>query len=219
MSILGQLGNRVQHALRAFTPRDQKAVKAAAETFRPNPKLDTGKAIMELGVGEALVSFLQPDGTPAMVDRALVLPPASRLGAITPEERNRRIEASPIKGHYEQLVDRESAYELLVGRTRTTAPAGAPSPSGSGSWQRPGGARQSGPAPAQPPPDYSYPQAPAEPSNPRGRAPSKRRAWWRRSFSATAVARESSKPQPRVWFATWRDRSAARSCAASSALC
>ena len=169
--ILGQLGNRVQHALRAFTPRDQKSVKAAAETFRANPKIDTGKAIMELGVGEALVSFLQPDGTPAVVDRALVLPPASRLGAITPEERNVCIEASPIKGHYEELVDRESAYELLVGRRQAAAPAGVPSPSGTGSWQRRGGARQSGRAPGQTPSDYSYPQAPAEPSAPRGRAP------------------------------------------------
>jgi hypothetical protein len=138
--VLGQLGNRVQHALRAFTPRDQKAVKAAAETFRPNPKLDTAKTIMEMGVGEALVSFLEPGGTPAMVDRALVLPPHSRIGAITPAERAARIAASPIKGHYEQTVDRESAYERLSGRveaSRTETPAATTR--GTGSWERPGG--------------------------------------------------------------------------------
>jgi DNA double-strand break repair helicase HerA and related ATPase len=138
--VLGQLGNRVQHALRAFTPRDQKAVKAAAETFRPNPKLDTAKTIMEMGVGEALVSFLEPGGTPAMVDRALVLPPHSRIGAITPAERAALIAASPIKGHYEQTVDRESAYERLTGRVeapRSEAPAATPR--GTGSWERPGG--------------------------------------------------------------------------------
>jgi hypothetical protein len=164
--ILGQLGNRVQHALRAFTPRDQKAVKAAAETFRVNPKIDTAQAIMALGVGEALVSFLQSDGTPAIVDRALVLPPTSRLGAITPEERSASIGASPIKGHYEQRVDRESAYELLMGRTQQASSAGAPQPSGAGTWQRPGGARQ----PAEAAPGYSYPRAPEEPASTRGRA-------------------------------------------------
>jgi uncharacterized protein len=156
-AVLGQLGNRVQHALRAFTPRDQKAVKAAAETFRPNPRIDTAQAITELGVGEALVSFLQADGTPAVVDRALVLPPASRLGAITPEERNACIGVSPIKGHYEQAVDRESAYELLTNRAQTAPSASAPQPRGTGSWQRPDGAR-----PPQPTPGYGYPQAPSE---------------------------------------------------------
>jgi len=149
--------------LRAFTPRDQKAVKAAAETFRPNPKIDTAQAIMEVGVGEALVSFLQADGTPAIVDRAFVLPPTSRLGAITPEERKASIDASPIKGHYEQRVDRESAYELLTKRTQTAGPASAPQPSGTGSWQRPGGARP------QPAPDYSYPQGRTETEASRGR--------------------------------------------------
>jgi DNA helicase HerA-like ATPase len=139
--VLGQLGNRVQHALRAFTPRDQKAVKAAAETFRPNPKLDTAKTIMEMGVGEALVSFLEPGGTPAMVDRALVLPPHSRIGAITPAERAALIAASPIKGHYDETVDRESAYERLSGRVQTPRGA-APTETttrGTGSWERPGG--------------------------------------------------------------------------------
>jgi hypothetical protein len=165
--VLGQLGNRVQHALRAFTPRDQKAVKAAAETFRPNPKIDTAQAIMELGVGEALVSFLQADGTPAVADRALVLPPASRLGAIAPEERAACLDASPIKGQYEQVVDRESAYEMLVRQAQAAAPSGAPpAPTGSGSWQRPGGARPQ-PAP-QGTPGYSYPQPAPQPA---GRAP------------------------------------------------
>jgi hypothetical protein len=135
--ILGQLGNRVQHALRAFTPRDQKAVKAAAETFRPNPKLDTSQSIMELGVGEALVSFLEAGGTPAVVDRALILPPASRIGPITPEERAAINAASPVKGQYEQAVDRDSAYERLSGRV-----SGRPSTSGSGGWQRPTGTQR-----------------------------------------------------------------------------
>jgi hypothetical protein len=170
--ILGQLGNRVQHALRAFTPRDQKAVKAAAETFRPNPKIDTVQAIMELGVGEALVSLLQADGTPSVVDRALILPPASRLGAITPEERGACIGASPIKGQYEKLADRESAYERLIGRAQAAAPPGAPQPSGTGTWQRPGGARPAGhSSQSQPQPGYGYPQAPSEPLSTRGRAP------------------------------------------------
>ena len=125
-SVLGQLGNRVQHALRAFTPRDQKAVKAAAETMRANPKLKLESAITELGVGEALVSFLDEKGRPCMVERALVLPPASRIGPITAEERQALIRASVLYGHYEQTVDRESAYEKLKGRTqsRQGLPAG-----------------------------------------------------------------------------------------------
>ena len=120
-TVLGQLGNRVQHALRAFTPRDQKAVKAAADTFRPNPKLDTQRAITELGVGEALVSFLDEKGAPAPVERALVYPPRSRLQPLTPEERAAVVRASPLAGHYEQVVDRESAYEKLRSRAETSA--------------------------------------------------------------------------------------------------
>ncbi len=114
--VLGQLGNRVQHALRAFTPRDQKAVKAAATTFRPNPALDTEAAITELGVGEALVSLLDEKGTPGIVRRAFIAPPHSRLGAITPDERRAVIQSSLIAGHYEAAVDRESAYEMLKQR-------------------------------------------------------------------------------------------------------
>jgi hypothetical protein len=116
----------VQHALRAFTPRDQKAVKAAAETMRANPKLKVETAITELEVGEALVSFLDEKGRPCVVERALIVPPASRLGPITPQERQAAIESSVIFGHYEQTVDRESAYEKLKGRAqlRQGAPAG-----------------------------------------------------------------------------------------------
>jgi DNA double-strand break repair helicase HerA and related ATPase len=130
--VLGQLGNRVQHALRAFTPRDQKAVKAAAETFRPNPKIKVAEVIGELGVGEALVSMLDEKGSPAPVERALICPPASRIGAITDAERKAIIDASPIKGQYEKTEDRESAYEKLKGRADKSAPAAAPESSGGG---------------------------------------------------------------------------------------
>ena len=119
--VLGQLGNRVQHALRAFTPRDQKAVTAAAQTFRPNPKLDTARVIMELGKGEALVSFLEGGGTPAMVERVMVRPPTGRIGPITPEERKAIMNKSPVKGKYETTVDAESAYEMLQKRVAGTA--------------------------------------------------------------------------------------------------
>ncbi|MEP7276040.1 MAG: helicase HerA-like domain-containing protein [Betaproteobacteria bacterium] len=134
--VLGQLGNRVQHALRAFTPRDQKAVKTAAETMRANPKIDTAKAIMELGVGEALISFLDDKGRPNVVERAYVLPPASRIGPITPDERKAILAVSPVAGVYEKTVDRESAYEKLKGRAATaadTAAAGG-APSGGSLW-------------------------------------------------------------------------------------
>jgi uncharacterized protein len=122
--VLAQLGNRVQHALRAFTPRDQKAVKAAAETFRPNPKLDTTKVIMELGKGEALVSFLEGNGTPSVVQRCMIRPPAGRLGPITPDERQALIAKSPVKGKYDQPIDSESAYEVLQKRVQSGAAAG-----------------------------------------------------------------------------------------------
>jgi DNA helicase HerA-like ATPase len=115
-AVLGQLGNRVQHALRAFTPRDQKAVKSAAQTFRQNPDLDVEAAIAELGVGEALVSFLDDEGRPAIVDRALIHPPQSQLPPLTPVEREEVVKQSPLFGHYEKSVDRESAYEMLEKR-------------------------------------------------------------------------------------------------------
>ena len=120
--VLAQLGNRVQHALRAFTPRDQKAVRAAAETFRANPKLDTAKVIMELGKGEALVSFLEGNGTPEMVERCMVRPPSGRIGPISDEERKALIAKSPVQGKYDQAIDRESAYEVLQKRTQSGTP-------------------------------------------------------------------------------------------------
>ncbi|HYC35920.1 MAG TPA: helicase HerA-like domain-containing protein [Usitatibacter sp.] len=136
-TVLGQLGNRVQHALRAFTPRDQQAVKAAATTFRANPKLDVEKAIGELGVGEALVSFLDEKGRPNIVERAFVVPPASRLGPLSAEERRKMIDGSLVAGHYEKLVDRESAHEQLKTRAHAkgvdgTTPSAAPAPGGGG---------------------------------------------------------------------------------------
>ncbi|HRO00861.1 MAG TPA: DUF853 domain-containing protein [Nitrobacter sp.] len=121
--VLAQLGNRVQHALRAFTPRDQKAVAAAAQTFRPNPKLDTARVITELGKGEALVSCLEGNGTPAVVERVMVRPPSARIGPISPEERSALIARSPVKGKYDTAIDSESAYELLQKRVEDTAAA------------------------------------------------------------------------------------------------
>jgi len=131
--VLAQLGNRVQHALRAFTPRDQKAVAAAAQTFRPNPNLDTARVIMELGKGEALVSFLEGGGTPSMVERVMIRPPTGRIGPITPEERKAIMNKSPVKGKYDTAIDAESAYELLLKRIAgTAAPADGPeAPAGS----------------------------------------------------------------------------------------
>ena len=119
-AVLGQLGNRVQHALRAFTPRDQKAVKAAAQTMRANPGFRTEQAITELGVGEALVSFLDAQGRPGVTERALIVPPGSRVGPLDAAERARLIAASPLAGHYDRVVDRESAYERL--KERATEP-------------------------------------------------------------------------------------------------
>jgi DNA helicase HerA-like ATPase len=123
--VLAQLGNRVQHALRAFTPRDQKSVAAAAQTFRPNPRLDTQKVITELGKGEALVSFLEGNGTPAIVERILVRPPSARIGPITPEERKALMSKSPVKGKYDTAVDAESAFEMLQKRINETAVEGS----------------------------------------------------------------------------------------------
>ncbi len=126
--VLGQLGNRIQHALRAFTPKDQKAVKAAAETFRSNPNVKVEKVITELGVGEALVSFLDAAGVPGMVERALVYPPRTSLTPLTPAERSKVIRQSTVYGHYEQPVDRESAYEKLragIAAAQPAAPATA----------------------------------------------------------------------------------------------
>jgi DNA helicase HerA-like ATPase len=147
--VLAQLGNRVQHALRSFTPRDQKAVKAAAETFRPNPKLETARVITELGKGEALVSFLEGNGTPSMVERTLIAPPTARIGPLTDQERKVVIAKSPIRGRYDQAIDPESAYEILQRRvqeqqgsgeapprrgTGGSAQSGEPPPGSGGGW-------------------------------------------------------------------------------------
>jgi DNA helicase HerA-like ATPase len=132
--ILGQLGNRVQHAVRAFTPKDQKAVKAAAQTFRTNPAINIEQVILELGVGEGLVSFLDEKGTPAMVERALVCPPRSQIGPITPAQRQQIIHESLVAGVYEQPIDRESAYERLRDRA---AGSGAPNASQPAPAQQP----------------------------------------------------------------------------------
>ncbi|MGV3628942.1 MAG: helicase HerA-like domain-containing protein [Betaproteobacteria bacterium] len=141
-TVLGQLGNRVQHALRAFTPRDQKAVKSAATTLRANPKLNVETAITELGVGEALVSFLDEKGRPCIVERAFVLPPGSRLGAVTPDERAAIIKTSLLAGTYDNVEDRESAYEKLAKRVQeqpAAANPGATAPQGDA-----GGGRREG---------------------------------------------------------------------------
>jgi hypothetical protein len=128
-TVLGQLGNRVQHALRAFTPRDQKAVKSAAETMRPNPTLKIEQAITELGVGEALVSLLDAQGRPGVTERALIVPPGSQIGPVDAATRARIVATSPVAGFYEKAVDRESAYEVLKARTAARQPD-APPPRG-----------------------------------------------------------------------------------------
>jgi DNA helicase HerA-like ATPase len=125
-TVLGQLGNRVQHALRAFSPRDQKAVKAAAQTFRANPQLNVEEVITQLGVGEALVSFLDEKGIPGMVDRAMIFPPHSQIGPITPDQRTQIIRNSVLAGVYEQTVDRDSAYEKLKGKVAAASAAANP---------------------------------------------------------------------------------------------
>ncbi|WP_425069118.1 helicase HerA-like domain-containing protein [Reyranella sp.] len=167
-TVLGQLGNRVQHALRAFTPRDQRAVKVAAETFRPNKAFDAAEAITELGVGEALLSFLDAKGVPFPVERCFIAPPQGRIGPATPEERAAVMAASPLAGKYDKAVDRQSAYEVLTGRVAGTAvPEAAPPrrrgqygsvpptvPATTGPW---------GPRPAEPPPPQVEQPIPPEP--------------------------------------------------------
>ena len=148
--VLAQLGNRLQHALRAFTPGDQKAVKAAADTFRPNPKLNTAQVITELGKGEALVSFLEGGGTPSMVDRIMIRPPSARIGPITPEERKAVMAKSPVQGKYDTTAAPKSAYAILQNRL---ASGGALPPTGTPS-------SQAG-APAAP----GQPDAPAPPAS------------------------------------------------------
>ena len=132
--VLGQLGNRIQHALRAFTPKDQKAVRAAAQTFRANSQFDAASAITELGVGEALVSTLGDGGVPGVVERVFIRPPQSRLGPVTPAERQAVMQQSPLRGRYEQAIDRESAYEMLKKKNQ-------PAPAMDEAGQRPGHTR------------------------------------------------------------------------------
>jgi uncharacterized protein len=168
-NILGQLGNRIQHALRAFTPRDQKSVRVAAETFVTNPALDTAVAITQLGVGEALVSFLMDGGVPSMVQRAYIMPPSSRIGAISTQERQQVIAQSPVAGKYDTAIDRESAFENLKKRHEAPeAPPTEPAPSAGGwslSW--PWGGNAASHAPTPPPiPSRSAP-APRAPAAPR----------------------------------------------------
>jgi uncharacterized protein len=136
-TVLAQLSNRVQHALRAFTPRDQKSVRAAADTFRPNKNLDTAKVITELGKGEALVSFLEGNGVPSIVQRTMIRPPSARIGPVTPAERKAVIDKSPIKGKYDTPVDSESAYEILQKRMQGTT--ATPAPGQQGQAERGGG--------------------------------------------------------------------------------
>ena len=144
-SVLGQLGNRIHHALRAYTPRDRKAVDSIAQTLRPNPKVDAAVVITELGVGEALVSFLDADGRPTPVERVRVVPPASRIGALLPAERASLVAASPLGVRYAKVVDRQSAYEILKGKMNGSARPGADARAGSEPASRPGtdaGARE-----------------------------------------------------------------------------
>jgi len=142
-SVLGQLGNRVQHALRAFTPRDQKAVASAASTMRPNPGLDIAAAITELAVGEALISFLDEKGRPSVTERVFVIPPGSQLGPITAEQRKALIDGSLVAGVYEKAVDRESAFEILRDRTASAVPAKPGDAPASAGAAAPGGATDS----------------------------------------------------------------------------
>ena len=120
-SVLGQLGNRIQHALRAFTPRDQKAIKAAAQTFRTNPDLDTEETLMQMGIGEALVSTLEEKGTPSIVERTLMCPPHSLMGSASKDQCQQLLKQSPISGRYDQAIDRESAHEILKKRVQENA--------------------------------------------------------------------------------------------------
>src|SRR5690606_18696800 len=123
-TVLAQLGNRIQHALRAYTPREQKAVRTAADTFRPNPDFDSSRAITELGVGEALVSLLETKAVPSVVQRTLIRPPSSRMGPLAESERQRLVATSPVAGQYDETIDRQSAFEMLRERAAETARGG-----------------------------------------------------------------------------------------------
>jgi len=148
-TVLGQLGNKVQHALRAFTPKEQAAIKAAADTFRPNPELVVSEAILDLRVGEALISFLDQEGRPSIVERAFVLPPRSLFGTISPEIRSNIMAASPLNVKYATITDRESAYEVLIERAERSAKE-MESKASRAEMQKPGGERSSGGAKERP---------------------------------------------------------------------
>jgi DNA helicase HerA-like ATPase len=179
-TVLGQLSNRVQHALRAFTPKDQKAVKTAAETFRPNKKFSAADAIVELGVGEALVSFLDAKGVPTPVERCFIAPPQGRIGPASDAERAAVIKASPLAGKYERPIDRDSAYEVLTGRATGGQvqhdDGGAPS----------GGQRRRGQYGSVPPPVDAPSPMPTPTAGPWGTAP------------APGPEEEPERPQPRL---------------------
>jgi hypothetical protein len=195
-TVLGQLSNRVQHALRAFTPKDQKAVKTAAQTFRANDSFDAAKAILELGVGEALVSFLDAKGVPCPVERVFVAPPQSRLGPLSDTERNAVAGISPVAGKYDHMVDRDSAFEVLMGRAQAQpAPAersgprrrgqyGAPPPppppldvpAPTSPWGRNAPPAEEPQAPQRGQPRLRQSLPPEEQPEPRGRAPAARRS-------------------------------------------
>jgi DNA helicase HerA-like ATPase len=200
-SVLGQLSNRVQHALRAFTPKDQKAVKTAADTFRPNKKFSASEAIVELGVGEALVSFLDAKGVPTPVDRCFVAPPRGRIGPASDAERAAVIQASPLAGKYDQEVDRDSAYEVLMGRagsgqvqheeTPTPAPRrrgqydSAPPPAPSGPWG------------SAPPPSEEAPRPKSEPrlrgAQPKPSSPVPRTSAGRSDSITTTIVKSAAR--------------------------
>jgi DNA double-strand break repair helicase HerA and related ATPase len=213
-SVLGQLGNRVQHALRAFTPRDQKAVKTAAETFRPNKKFDAQTAITELGVGEALVSFLDAKGVPEPVERCFIAPPRGRIGPATDAERAAAIKASPLAAKYERTVDRESAYEVLTGRAtggqvahEAPPPTAGPSrrgqydappadaPSSSGPWGRtriPQTEAEPAPPPKKPRLREAEPPTPTAPKPPTPTVP-KAPAGRRSDSISTTIAKTATR--------------------------
>jgi len=167
--VLGQLGNKVQHALRAFTPKDRKSVKAVADNFRENPKFTASDAVQELAVGEALVSTLDAKGIPSIVDRVLIAPPTCRMGPITPDERKTVMATSPVKGAYDETVDRESAYEILMARAQGkdsgSAPSSAPSPAPQRRTWGAGGEAQG--QPPRKPTSYPMPQSPRPAPQPR----------------------------------------------------
>ena len=192
-TVSSQLGNRIQHALRAFTPREQKAVKSAATTFRPNPKLDVERAILELGVGEALVSMLEKKGEPSIVERTLIRPPSSRLGPLTPEERRAVIAASPLKGVYDERIDRSSANERLnkAGAAPDDVPVDAPA-RGDAGYERHG--------------EFRIPKAPGAGTEP-VRKPAQRRSDSTTDAFAKSLARSIGSAIPRILERILRGRS------------